>query len=321
MTRIVVFGAGAIGSVIAGRLAMAGREVAVVARGAHLAALEAHGLLLEDESGANHRVPLECGQDGLHPADAVLVTLKSHALPGAAEAIARHRADGGLCVFLQNGLPWWYFRGLPGGRHLPGLDPDGALAAACPPGTLAGGVVSLSATLAGPGHARHTGGWGTSLGYPDGPPDARLARLTEALRGAGMQVTVAQDPRAAVWTKLTVNVALNGVAALTGAAIGGIWSDDGLRPLVFRLSEEAMALAAALGCPVEVDMEQRRRAAVPAHRSSTLQDIETGRPIEYEALFGALLPLAQELGVPIPHIRTVAALLRRRALELGCLPP
>jgi 2-dehydropantoate 2-reductase len=321
VTRIIVFGAGAIGSVIAGRLMMAGQETAVVARGAHLAALRANGLLLEDEARALHRVTLECGQDELRPADVVLVTLKSYALPGAAATIARHRAEGGFCVFLQNGVPWWYFRGLPGGGSLPSLDPAGALAAACPTGTIAGGVTSLSATLLGSGHVRHTGGWGVSIGYADGTPDRRLNSLAEALRHAGMDVRVEDDPRPAVWTKLTANVALNGVAALTGAAIGGIWSDDGLRPLVHHLAEEVMALAAALGCPVKVDMEQRRRAAAPAHKSSTLQDIEGGRPIEYEALFGALLPLADQAGVPIPHIRTVAALLRRRALELGCLPP
>lgn len=322
--RIIVFGAGAIGSVLSARLARTSHEVVMIARGPHLDAIRRNRLHFEDADGATHQVAVPAEGAGAPLTGAVLVTLKSYALPGAAEAVARHRAAGGLAVFLQNGLPWWYFRGLDGpmrDRPLPSLDPGGSLAGAFPAETTAGGVVSLSASLVAPGHVRHTGGFAISMGMVQGGPDPSLAALGAALAEAGFEVALPSDPRPAVWTKLTINVALNGVAALTGASIGGIWADDGLRRLVHHLADEAMAIAAALHCPVTIDLEQRRRDAVGSHRSSTLQDIEAGRPIEYEALFGALLPIARELAVPIPHIEAVAALLRRRALEVGCLPP
>jgi 2-dehydropantoate 2-reductase len=144
--RIIVFGAGAIGGTIAARLALAGEEVAVVARGAHLATVIERGLLYEAPDGSRTPIRLEAAERGLAPGDAVLVTLKSYALPGAAPAIARLVAPGGLAVFLQNGLPWWYFRDLDGpfrDRLLPTLDPGGTLAAAVPRGALAGGIVSF----------------------------------------------------------------------------------------------------------------------------------------------------------------------------------
>jgi 2-dehydropantoate 2-reductase len=324
MTRIVVFGAGAIGSALAAWLKAASCDVAMVARGAHLARIQSEGLLFEDPHGGSKRLTIEAAESGLAPADIVIVTLKSYALSGAAEAIARLRAPEGIVLFLQNGLPWWYFRGLEqplGGRTLPMLDPGGVLAASFPPGTLAGGVVSLSASLVEPGWVRHTGGLAMSLGRPEGVVDDRLRELGASLTKAGLQPDLPGDPRLAVWTKLTVNVALNGVAALTGSTVGDIWDDDGLRRLVHRLAGEVIAVASSLGYPVKLDLEERRRLAVKPHRSSTLQDIEAGRPIEYDALFGALQPMAQEAGVAIPHIETVSALLRRRALELGCLPP
>ena len=321
--RVIVFGAGAIGGVIAARLALAGTEATVVARGPHLAVIREHGIAFEAPEGGRQVVRLEAGDGATRPGDVVLVTLKSYALPGAAEAIARLVAPGGCAVFLQNGLPWWYFRDIEGpfrDRALPTLDPGGVLASAIPQDALAGGVVSISATLPVPGEVRHTGGTAMAFGRPDGRADARLDALAEALRRAGLDASLPGDPRPAIWTKLAVNIGLNGVAALTGASLGDIWNDPHLPALVARLVAEAEALAAALGCPVHVDLEQRRRAAVGHHRSSTLQDLETGRPIEHEALFGALLPIAWELGVAVPHIEAISALLRRRALEAGCLP-
>lgn len=322
--RVIVFGAGAIGGVIAARLALTGTEAAVVARGAHLASMWERGIAFEAPDGGRRLIRVEAGDGAMRPGDVVLVTLKSYALPGTAESVAQLVAPGGLAVFLQNGLPWWYFCDLEGpfrDRALPTLDPGGMLATAIPRSALAGGVVSISATLSAPGEARHTGGTAMAFGRPDGRADARLDALAEALCQAGLDVSLPGDPRPAVWTKLAVNIGLNGVAALTGASLGGIWSDPHLPALVARLVAEAEALAAALGCPVRVDLEQRRRAAVGHHRSSTLQDLEAGRPIEHEALFGALLPIARELGVAAPHIEAVSALLRRRALEAGCLPP
>ncbi|HEY4253172.1 MAG TPA: 2-dehydropantoate 2-reductase [Roseomonas sp.] len=321
--RIIVFGAGAIGSVLTARLALAGHAVAMVARGPHLERIRADGLAFTAIGGDRHRLHVEATERDIPPGDVVLVTLKSHALRDATVAISQAAQRDGIVVFLQNGLPWWYFRDLAGplrDRPLPTLDPGGVLARRFPGGGMAGGVVTLAASLIQPGHVQHTGGLGLTIGRPDGRADDRLAALAAALADAGFQAELPGDPRPAIWTKLTGNVSMNGVAALTGATIGAIWEDDGLRPLVLQLAAEAMRIAAALGCPISIDQGKRRAAATGSHRSSTLQDIEAGRPIEHEALFGALLPIARELGVQVPGIEMVSALLRRRALEMGCLP-
>lgn len=322
--RIVVFGAGAIGSVLAAELLLAGEEVAVVARGDHLARIRNDGLRYQSMSGRQHVLAVEAGTGpDIEAGDIVLVTLKSYALGPAAKAIRQVCRPDGMTVFLQNGLPWWYFHDLPGAqrnREIPTLDPKGELAANFPPNAIAGGVVTLAASVLAPGHVRYSAGRGISIGRPDGQADARLSALGIALAKAGFEVGLPGDPRPAVWSKLVINVALNGVAALTGANIGAIWDDDHLRRLVHALAGEAELIAAELGCPVHVDLDERRRTAARTHKSSTLQDIEAGRPIEHEALFGALLPIADQLGIAVPHIRTVSALLRRRALEAGCLP-
>jgi 2-dehydropantoate 2-reductase len=320
--RFVVFGAGAIGCTLAAELFLAKQQVGIIARGEHLAQIRKEGLLFTSMKGERHRLDLEAGTE-IAPGDVVLVTLKSYALVEAAAAIRRATREDGIVVFLQNGLPWWYFRDLEGphrDRRLATLDAHGQLHANFDQRPIAGGVVTMASTLSGPGRVEHTAARGVSVGRPDGREDARLAALGDALALAGFEVSLPGDPRPAIWIKLVVNVALNGVAALTGATIGEIWDDDDLRPLVHQLAGETQRIAAALGCPVELDLEQRRRNAARTHKSSTLQDIEAGRLIEHEALFGALLPLADELRIAVPHIRTVSALLRRRALQLGCLP-
>jgi len=320
--RYIIFGAGAIGSVLAARLCLAGEEVGVVARGDHLAKIREDGLSFTSIAGEEHQLVLEAGTD-ISPGDVVLVTLKSYALSAAAPAIRRATRADGLVVFLQNGLPWWYFRDLHGvhrDRELPTLDPLGQLRLNFADRPIAGGVVTMAASLLGPGRVQHTAAVGVSVGKPDGRHDDRLARLAAALTKSGFDVALPADPRPAIWTKLVVNVAMNGVAALTGATIGEIWDDDFLRSLVHALAGEAEQIAAALGCPVSLDLEQRRRNAALNHKSSTLQDIEAKRPIEHEALFGVLLPIADDVGIAVPHIRTVSALLRRRAIALGCLP-
>jgi len=322
--RFIVFGAGAIGSVIAAELSLANEEVGVIARGEHLAKMRKNGLLYKSIAGEQRALALEVGTDVEVPAgDVVLVTLKSYALSAAAPAIRRVCRPESLVVFLQNGFPWWYFLDLNGryrDRQIPSLDPKGLLSSNFARGSIAGGVVTLAASLLEPGSVQYTAGNNLSIGRPDGHSDIRLSALSAALSKAGFEVALPGDPRPAVWTKLVVNVALNGVAALTGANIGAIWDDDYLRPLVHQLVEEAEQIASALGCPINLDLAQRRRSAARTHKSSTLQDMEAGRPIEHEALFGALLSIADEMKLTVPHIRTVSALLRRRAIETGCLP-
>jgi 2-dehydropantoate 2-reductase len=321
--RFIVFGAGATGSVLAAELTSVNEEVGVIARGEHLARMRESGLSYRSLGGEQRMLTMEVGTEAEVPAgDLVLVTLKSYALGNAAPAIRRVCRPDGMVVFLQNGFPWWYFRDLDGpyhGRRISSLDPKGLLMSSLTDVSIAGGVVTLAASLLEPGRVQHTAANHFDIGRPDCQPDVRLTALGSALANAGFEVALPGDPRPAVWTKLAVNVGLNGVAALTGANIGAMWDDDYLRPLIHELIGEARQIAAALGCPINLDLEQRRRTAARTHRSSTLQDIEAGRPIEHEALFGVLVSIADELQLPIPHIRTVSALLRRRAIETGCL--
>ncbi|MGE3293364.1 MAG: ketopantoate reductase family protein [Geminicoccaceae bacterium] len=323
--RVIVFGAGAVGGVLASRLVRSGEDVAVVARGSHLDAIRRNGLTVEDAQGACTTVMVEANDDAgaLRPADVVLVTLKSFALADAAERIAALQQPRGVTVFLQNGLPWWFFRGLaalPDGVQLASTDPGGRLAAAFAPGSIGAGTLYTAVALQAPGHIRHIAGQRIDLGSPDAPDDPRLLALAAALHRAGFDARHVADPRPQVWRKLAVNIAHSGVSALTGSRTRAMWSDAALAPLLVRLADEAAVLSAAFGMPVTVDMDERRRAATD-HKTSLLQDLEAGRRIEYEAIYGGVLELADVLGVEIPTIRTIAGLLRHRAAAAGCLPP
>lgn len=325
--RICVFGAGAIGGLMAARLAQQGEhEITVVARGAHLAAIQEKGLLLRSGGEEILTRPravgtaLEAG-----PQDYVIVTLKAPALPAAAEAMQPLFGPATAIVAGVNGIPWWYFHRHGGpheGRAVESVDPGGRLLRLLPPDRVIGCVVYPAAEVVAPGVVEHGYGDRLSLGEPDGSRSDRAQRLAQALIAAGFKAPVRPRIRDEIWIKLWGNLAFNPVSALTLQTLDVVTGDPGLRGVCRAMMLEAQAVAEALGIRFGIDVDQRIAGAaeVGAHRTSMLQDLERGRPMEIDALLGVVLEFAALVGIEVPTCRTVLALVRARARAAGCYP-
>ncbi len=322
--RIGVFGAGAIGGLLAARLAQSGAEVTVVARGPHLAAMQRDGLTLI--SGGERIVThprcvgtaAEAGEQ-----DAVVVTLKAHALAGAAADIARMMGPQTSLVTAINGVPYWYFYGFEGplrDRRVASVDPDGAVWATLPPAQAIGCIVYPAAEVTAPGVVEHTYGDRFTLGEPDGTRSARIERLAAALQAAGFKAPIRPRIRDEIWVKLWGNLAFNPLSALTGATLDRLTGRPDLRAVARTMMVEGQAVAEALGVRFAIDVDKRIAGAaeVGAHRTSMLQDLERGRPMEIDALLGAVVELAGLVGVAAPVCDMVLALVRERARQAGC---
>lgn len=324
--KICIYGAGAIGGLLGARLALAGEEVTLIARGAHLAAMRKRGLtlLMEGETlvarPACTDTPVEAG-----PQDYVIVTLKAPAVPAIAPLMAPLLGPETAVVTAMNGIPWWYFYRLPGpfeNRSLASVDPDGALWRAIPPERAVGCVVYPAAEIVEPGVVRHTYGNRFMLGEPDGSKSARAVRLSEALTRAGFKAPVRPRIRDDIWVKLWGNLSFNPVSALTHATLAAIAGDPGTRAVVRRMMVEAESVGEALGVKFGVDVETRIgwAADVGEHRTSMLQDLESGRPMEIDALVTAVAEMGDLVGIDTPFIDTVLALVIQRARMAGCYP-
>ena len=314
--KIAIYGAGAIGGYLGVQLALAGEDVTLIARGAHLAAMQANGvrLLFGDEQRiARPRCVEDPAEAG--PQDYVFLTLKAHQLPVVADCIPALLGAETAVVTAQNGVPWWYFHRLEGpweGRRLESVDPGGRLWETIGPQRVIGCVVYPAAEIADPGVIRHIEGDRFSLGEPDGSKTERTARLARALIAAGLRAPVRPRIRNELWVKLWGNVAFNPISALTGAALDVICADPAARALARAVMVEAQAVAEALGERFRIDVDQRidGAARVGAHRTSMLQDVERGRRTEVEALVGGVAELGRITGVATPNIDAMYALVR-----------
>lgn len=324
--KIGVFGAGAIGGLLAARLAASGQEVTVVARGPHLAAMRERGLRLESEGETITTHPRACGsaaEAGVQ--DAVIVTLKAHSLPGVADEIARMMGPQTALVTGVNGVPYWYFHGLDSpfrGRVVESVDPGGVVSRALPPAQAVGCVVYPAAEVVEPGVVRHTYGERFSLGEPDGSRSPRVEALSKAFQAAGFKAPVRPRIRDEIWIKLWGNLTFNPVSALTGATLDRIVGRADLRALSHVMMLEAQEVAEALGVRFAIDANKRidGAAEVGAHKTSMLQDLERGRPMEIDALLGAVVELGTLTGHAMPLCSAVLALVRERARLAGCYP-
>jgi 2-dehydropantoate 2-reductase len=322
--RVGVFGAGAIGGLLGARLAHAGVDVTFVARGAHLAAMRADGVTLRSGGGmltARPTCVADAAEAGVQ--DFVVVTLKAHALPAAAPAIARMMGPDTALVTAVNGIPYWYFHGLDGpyrDRRVDSVDPDGVLWHTLPPAQAIGCVVYPAAEVVAPGVIEHTYGDRFTLGEPDGSRSARVQALATALQGAGFKAPVRPRIRDEIWVKLWGNMAFNPLSALTGATLDRLTGRPDLRAVARAMMMEGQAVAEALGVRFAIDVDKRIEGAaeVGAHKTSMLQDLERGRPMEIDALLGAVVELAALAGVAVPASGMVLALLRERARSAGC---
>lgn len=326
--RICVFGAGAIGGYLAAKLASTQEnEVSLVARGAHLEAIRSRGLvLIEGEQRLLTHPKATADARELGPQDYVIVTLKAHQVPAAVPAIESLLGPETAIVWAINGVPWWYFFGLEGpwrDRRLESVDPGGVIWDRLRPERAIGCVVYPAAEVDEPGVVRLVEGDRFSLGEPDGSKSARVERLARALMAAGLKAPIRPKIRDEIWVKLWGNLAFNPISALTRATLDVICADPGTRAVARAMMLEAQEVAEKLGVRFAIDVDKRiaGAAAVGAHKTSMLQDLERGRPMEIDALVTAVLELARLVEVPTPTIATVHALVTLTGRVAGCYPP
>lgn len=323
--KICVFGAGAIGGYMGAKLAAVGADVSLVARGPHLAAMQANGLRLIEEAGeSTHSVTASDNAAELGVQDYVIVTLKAHSVPGVVDAMQPLIGPNTTIVSGVNGVPWWYFHKLEGpfeGTRLQSVDPGNVQWDGFGPDRVLGCVVYPAAEVAEPGVVRHIEGNRFSLGEPSGEKSERALMLSKALSEAGLKAPVRPRLRDEIWVKLWGNLSFNPLSALTHATLDVICTEPGTRSVARAMMLEAQAVAEKLGVKFPIDVERRidGGAAVGAHRTSMLQDLEAGRPMEIEALVGSVAELAKLTVTPSPTIDMVLALVRQRARVAGLL--
>lgn len=323
--KLCIYGAGAIGGLLAARLVKAGTaEVGLVARGPHLAAMQTKGLTLLDDA-ERFTVPVRAVEDPaeLGAQDVVVVTLKAHQVPGVVDRMQPLLGPETAVVMGVNGVPWWYFHGLEGpwrDHRLASVDPGDVQWNGIGPERVIGCVVYPAAEVVEPGVVKLVEGDRFSLGEPSGERTARVAALSKALIAAGLKAPVRPKIRDELWVKLWGNLSFNPISALTTATLDVIGTDDGTRAVVRAMMVEAQAIAEKLGVrlPLSVDKRIEGGAAVGAHKTSMLQDLERGRPLEIDALVTAVEEMGRLVELPTPTIDTVLALVRLRARVAGC---
>ena len=325
--KLCVFGAGAIGGHLGATLAMAGNEVSLIARGRHLQAMRSNGLRLIDPDGGEHDVDVAASDrpGDFGPQDYVFLSTKAYAAPEAVAAMAPLLGLDTCVVTASNGMPWWYFYKLPGpweDRRIPMVDPDDAQWNGLGPHRVLGTVLWVSAEIPEPGVVRHTFGNRMPLGEPDGTKSDRATVLAGILSNAGMKSPVRDDIRSEIWLKLWGNLAFNPVSVLTQGTLQDLATDPGVRPVIRQMMIEAQGVAEALGItfPVDVDARIQMAADVGPHPTSTLQDLLAGKPLELDALLGAVVEVAKMVDVPAPTLEMIFGLSVRRARQAGCYP-
>ncbi|MEM7519694.1 MAG: 2-dehydropantoate 2-reductase [Pseudomonadota bacterium] len=324
--KICIFGAGAIGGFMGAKLAQAGAEVSLVARGPHLAAMQANGLaLIEGEARTNVSVTVSDDPAALGPQDYVIVTLKAHSVPPVVDKMQPLIGPGTTIVSGVNGVPWWYFHKIGGsleGTRLASVDPGNAQWDGFGPDRVLGCVVYPAAEVSEPGVVRHIEGNRFSLGEPSGEKSERAIALSKVLMAAGLKAPVRPKIRDEIWVKLWGNLSFNPISALTHATLDVLCTDPGTRDVARRMMLEAQTIAEKLGVtfPIDVDRRMQGGADVGAHRTSMLQDLDAGRPMEIDALIGSVQELGRVTQTPTPTIDTVLALTALRGRVAGLYP-
>ena len=317
--KICIYGAGAIGGLLGAKLARTGQDVTLIARGPHLAALREQGLTLKsvnDELTVHPRAtdnPAEAGEQ-----DFVVVALKANAVPAIAEKMLPLLGPKTAVVMAVNGLPWWYFYRVEGSfrdRRVKILDPENKLWTLIGPERVIGCVVYPAAEISSPGHILHVEGDRFSLGEPDGSRSERVLALSGAMIEAGFKAPIKTDIRSEIWLKLWGNAVFNPISALTGATLRAICEDAETAKLVVQVMREVEQVANAVGIRMPVSLEKRMvgAGAIGEHKTSMLQDLEKGRPLELDAIVTAIIELADLTEVAVPQLRGLYALTKLRA--------
>ncbi|HET7420911.1 MAG TPA: 2-dehydropantoate 2-reductase [Candidatus Dormibacteraeota bacterium] len=304
---VAVVGAGAIGGLLGARLSRAGEDVVLIARGPHLAAMRARGITVRG-AGEEFTAHPRCTDDvgAVAEADLVFITLKAHSIPSVAPAAGAALRPEAAVVAAVNGIPWWYFPD----RVLESVDPGGVIARAIPMRQVVGCVVYPAATIVEPGVIEHEEGDRFSLGEPDGSKSERAQRIATLLASAGFKAPVQTRLRNEIWLKLLGNATLNPVSAVTGATLGEMFRTERGTALIRTLMQEVASVAAALDVIIPLGVEKRMAgaAAVGEHKTSMLQDMEARKPLELDALLGAVIEIAEWKQVAVPSLRALYGL-------------
>ena len=311
--KVAVVGAGAIGAYVGAALQRADVDVHLIARGPHLETIRRHGVRVLSPRGdfTTHphatNDPTEVG-----PADYVFLGLKATSYASAGDLLAPLLHDRTALIAAQNGIPWWYFHGLPGpyeNYRIESVDPGGAVSNVLAPERAIGCVVYPAAQIESPGVIRHLEGTRFSIGEPDGTRSQRCLDFSEAMVAAGLKCPVEADLRSDIWVKLMGNVAFNPLSALARATMAEICRHQGTREIVVSMMRETLEVAERVGCTPDVSIERRLAGAerVGDHKTSMLSDLEQGKPPELDVILGAVVELADLTGAAVPTLRTVHA--------------
>ena len=316
--KICIYGAGAIGGYLGARLADGSSDVRLVARGPHLEAMRSSGLTLQ-EGGETRVVDVDCTNNpaeiGIQ--DFVILTLKTHSIAPVVDQIAPLLGPDTAIVTAQNGIPWWYFYGLPGSwenHHLEAADPGGRIWNTLGPERAIGSIVYPSCEIVAPGVVRHLSGNRFMLGEPTGIRSDRVVALREVIIAAGLKAPIRKKIRDDIWFKLLGNAAFNPISVLTHATLEQMCRDTGVRAVIRQMMVETRDVALTLGIKFSMDIESRINGAVDVgtHKTSMLQDFEQGRSLELDALVASVSEMGRLVDVPTPTIDAMLALVRLR---------
>jgi len=324
--KIAIVGAGAIGAFLGAKLALAGEDVYLIARGPHLKAMQANGVRVRSPEGNFEAHPTATHDyESIGPVEYVFLTVKAHSLTAIAPSLAPLLGPDTAVVSAQNGIPWWYFQKLGGpyaDRVVETVDPGGVLFNAIDPNQVVGCIAYPAATIAEPGVIKHIEGNRFPVGELDGSASKRVAMVSALFEGGGFKARVLDDIRSEIWLKLWGNLSFNPISALTHATLVDICQFPLSRALAATMMTEAQVIAERLGASFRVPMERRIAGAesVGKHKTSMLQDVEVGKPLEIDGMLGVVVELADITGVEVPTLRTVyacASLLNRTIQDEG----
>ena len=321
--RVAVLGAGAIGAYVGAALARGGTDVHLVARGENLEAMRRNGVkVLSDRGDFEAHPPATDDPSEVGPVDFVFLGLKANSYATGGPLLDPLLGDDTAVIAAQNGIPWWYFHGVAGpyaGRRIETVDPGGAVTETIPPERAIGCVVYAGTELEAPGVVRHLEGTRFTIGEPNRTLSERCRAFSEAMIAGGLKCPIEEDVRDEIWVKLMGNVAFNPLSALTRSTMAQICRHEPSRELVATMMGETLEIAEAVGAHPKISIEKRLRGAerVGEHKTSTLQDLEAGKPLELAAIIGAVVELADLTGIEAPALRAVAAASTLLAKTLG----
>jgi 2-dehydropantoate 2-reductase len=325
--KFLIVGAGAIGAYVGARMARAGFDVTLFARGPHLKAMQEHGVQVKSVEGdfqARPRVVGSLEEAGL--VDVIFLAVKAHSLPQLAPQLKPVSGPETTVVSTQNGIPWWFFQGFGGpweGLRLERIDPGGEISMAIEARRVVGSIVYLATDVTAPGVIQHIEGNRISIGEPDGTRSERCRRISEALVASGFRCPITAHIREEIWVKILGNASLNPMSALTRATLAQMIRDPGVSQVVRNIMQEVEEVSRKLGMELPITIDQRMAGAekVGEHKTSMLQDLEAGRPLELEALVGSMVELGERVGVPMTYTRVVYSCTKLLAQRGSASPP